>query len=67
MKGSVRRAPLLLGLFAVAALQAAWAQQQPTRLEPELPKSGDSVGTRPKFVLRTNSEDVSKLRFKIEM
>ena len=68
MRGRARRASLALAIaIGCAALPAALAQQQPSRLEPELPKDGASVGTRPKFSLRTDSDDASKLRFRIEL
>jgi hypothetical protein len=67
VRGSARLATLAIVFCAGAARPAAWGQQQPSRLEPEQPKNGDSVGVRPKFVLRADAEDVSKLRFRIEL
>lgn len=59
------------GVVAVAAMLliggAVRAQQQPTSLTPEIPKDGASVNVRPKFVVRADSPDVSKLRFRIEL
>ncbi|HUC44687.1 MAG TPA: hypothetical protein VMR65_11650 [Candidatus Sulfotelmatobacter sp.] len=50
-----------------AAAGIAAAQGQPSRLTLEAPKDGAWVAPKPKFVIRTDAEDVSKLRFRIEM
>lgn len=55
--------------FAAAALATlpAWPQAQPTLLAPESPKSGASVGKKPRFVVRAEGGDAEKLRFRIEL
>jgi hypothetical protein len=40
---------------------------QPSRLMLDQPKDGAAVSPHPKFVLRTDAENVSKLRFRIEL
>jgi len=63
-----RSAWLAPALCAALASSLAPAVNQPSTLLPESPKSGASVGKKPRFILRMDgSEEPEKLRFKIEM
>jgi hypothetical protein len=63
------RTATLLGAALACAL--SWsrlpAQQQPTTLAPEAPKTGAAVGKKPRFVVRIAGSDVENLRFRIEL
>ena len=65
MRRLARTSAALLGLLL--ATLGARAQQQPSRLTLDQPKDGAAVSPRPKFVVRTDAADVSKLRFRIEL
>lgn len=67
MNSLAPRRLLPIALASAGLLSVAWAQQQPTTLEPYEPLDGARSGTRPKFVVRAESASVMKLRFKIEL
>src|SRR5262245_41359634 len=54
-------------VLLISGFGTAWAQGQPSQLTLEMPKDGEWVAPKPKFVVRTDAEDVSKLRFRIEL
>ena len=54
-------------MLLLAAQTSIWALEQPERLLPETPKDGASVGKKPRFAVRAEGGDATKLHYKIEM